>query len=105
MIACIIEFGVRPGREDAHQEALAPLLEAVTTIDGFISKETFDSRNTPGRIVTISYWRDREAMQAWMRNKAHVRSIGKGRRDIFSHYSIRIAEVERAYDWSADDRG
>lgn len=101
MIACIIEFGVRKGMEAEHQKVLLPLLEEVNVIDGFISKETFDSRNTEGKIVTISYWRDREAMQTWMRHQNHVRAIAQGRRQIFTHYNIRIGEIERAYEWQA----
>lgn len=101
MIACIIEFGIRPGMEEPHQKELAPLLEAVEEVPGFISKETFDSRNTPGKLVTISYWQDEEAMRRWMRDKQHMQAINKGRRKIFTHYKIQISEVAREYGWES----
>ena len=102
MIACIIEFGVKPGQEARHQELLLPLLEGVQTIDGFISKETFDSRNNPGKIITVSYWRDRAAMAAWMKDRDHITAMTAGKTAVFTHYNIQISEVEREYSWQAE---
>lgn len=102
MIACIIDFGVRSGMEARHKELLDPLLTGVEEIDGFISKETFDSRNREDGIITISYWRDRAAMAAWMKDRDHIRAMTAGKAEVFTHYTIRIAEVEREYSWAAD---
>jgi len=102
MIACIIEFGVKPGMEARHQELLLPLLDSVQEVDGFVSKETFDSRNNEGKIITVSYWRDREAMAAWMKDRDHIKAMTGGKREVFTHYTIQIAEVEREYSWAAD---
>ncbi|MSQ73915.1 MAG: antibiotic biosynthesis monooxygenase [Betaproteobacteria bacterium] len=103
MIACIIEFGVKPGAEEEHQAILKELMVEVATIDGFISKETFDSRNNPGKVITVSYWRDALALDAWMKNKPHVRAIPIGKRRLFTHYHIQIAEVLRDNVWQAGD--
>lgn len=100
MIACIIEFSVRSGMEARHRELLEPMLREVEGVRGFISKETFESRNRPGRLLTISYWEDREAVKAWMMNANHRRTMVAGKREVFADYTIRLAEVERAYDWS-----
>lgn len=102
MIACIIEFGVRPGMEARHQELLLPLLDGVQEVDGFISKETFDSRNTPGKIITVSYWRDGEAMAAWMKDRDHITAMVAGKKEVFTHYWIQISEVQREYSWEAE---
>lgn len=101
MIVCIIEFGVRKGMEAKLREALEPLLIEVKDIPGFISKETFESRVAPGRMFTVSYWENREAMKAWMANANHRKAMAAGKREIFSDYTIRIAEIERSYDWVA----
>jgi len=97
MIVCVIEFSVREGREADHAAWLARLLPAVALRDGFISKETFDSRATPGRFLTVSYWQDRDALQAWMRDGDHRKAIQAGRDGIFSFYRIRVGEIEREY--------
>jgi heme-degrading monooxygenase HmoA len=99
MIACIIEFTIRPGMEMRHREVLEPLLKEIEGLPGFISKETFESRATPGRLLTISYWEDREAIKVWMANANHRKSMVAGKRDIFANYMIRIAPVEREYEF------
>ncbi len=102
MLACIIEFGAKAGVEAEHQALLKELLAEVASLDGFISKETFESRNTPGKVITISYWRDEDSLRAWMRNASHVRAIPIGKKRLFTHYSIQIADIRRASDWSAE---
>jgi heme-degrading monooxygenase HmoA len=101
MIICLIEFGVRPGMEAKNIATVQELLKEVVKIDGFISKETFDSRNEPGKLLTISYWRDEEALRNWMRNAEHRAGIKLGKSEIYSHYAIRIAEVQRENIWRA----
>jgi len=103
MIACIIEFGVKPGRDEERKRLLAEPFVELERLPGFRSKETFDDVDRPGRRVTISYWSDAEALRDWMRNPAHLRAIGLGKREIFSHYSIRIAPIERETNWVAAD--
>jgi heme-degrading monooxygenase HmoA len=105
MIACIIEFSIRPGMEARHREALEPLLKEIEGLPGFISKETFESRLSPGRLLTISYWENREAMRTWMSNANHRKSMVAGKREIFSNYTIRIAPIERAYEWPRQGTG
>ena len=101
MIACIIEFAVNAGRDEDRKRLLAELFVELEGVSGFLSKETFEDVERPGRRITISYWTDAEALRGWMRNAAHVRAIGLGKREIFSHYNIRIATIERETDWIA----
>ena len=101
MIACIIEFGTRPGRDDDRKRLLAEMFVELEQVSGFLSKETFEDVEHPGRRVTISYWADAESLRNWMRNAEHLRAIGLGKRDIFSHYNIKIATIERETDWLA----
>jgi heme-degrading monooxygenase HmoA len=97
MIGCVIEFSVRQGREADHKLWLDRLLPLVAGVDGFVSKETFESRAVPGRFLTVSYWESREALQAWMRDGDHRAAMKAGRDGIFSFYRIRVGEIEREY--------
>ncbi len=101
-VACIIEFGVRPGMEARHQEILAALMPEAERFDGFVSKETFDSRNHPGKLITVSYWRDKDALAGWMRHPPHRAAIAEGKARVFSHYSIMVADVTRDVQWKAE---
>ena len=101
MIACIIEFGVKEGRDEDRKRLLTELFVELDKLPGFLSKETFDDVDRPSRRITISYWTDADALRGWMLNAAHVRAIGLGKREIFSHYNIKIATIERETDWTA----
>jgi heme-degrading monooxygenase HmoA len=101
VIACIIEFGVKEGRDDDRKRLLAELFVELDKLPGFLSKETFDDVDRPGRRITISYWTDADALRGWMLNAAHIRAIGLGKREVFSHYNIKIATIERETDWTA----
>ena len=66
-------------------------------IDGFISVERFESLIEKGKILSLSFWRDEAAVQAWRNTVEHRRAQGKGRGTIFSDYRLRIASVIRDY--------
>ena len=107
MLMCVIEFGTLPGMDERNRALVAELMVEARKNDGFISKEAFTSRDNPGKVITISYWRDAEALRAWMRDPAHRRTIPLGRSELFSHYTIQIAEIKREKKWqkgAADPR-
>ena len=97
MIAVIFEVEPRPERKDAYLEAAARLKPLLEGIDGFISVERFQSLTQPGRIVSLSYWRDEAAVRAWRNLEAHRRTQAAGRESIFADYRLRVAEVLRDY--------
>jgi heme-degrading monooxygenase HmoA len=97
MIAVIFEALPYPGREDAYLEAAASLRPLLAEIDGFISIERFTSLTEPGKILSLSFWRDEEAVQAWRNVEAHRRIQGVGRATIFADYRLRVAHVLRDY--------
>jgi heme-degrading monooxygenase HmoA len=103
MIAVIFEVEPHPERKDAYLEAAARLKPLLEGIDGFISVERFQSLTQPGRIVSLSYWRDEAAVRAWRNLEAHRRTQAAGRESIFADYRLRVAEVLR--DYGMHERG
>ena len=63
--------------------SLRPELEK---IDGFISIERFSSLTTEGKILSLSIFKDEEAVQAWRNLTAHRMAQAKGRGGVFSDY-------------------
>ena len=100
MLICVIEFGTVPGMEERNRALVTELLVDAARIDGFLSKETFTSRDNPGKVVTLSYWRDADALRAWMRDPAHRAAIPLGRKELFTHYTIQLAEVVTDKVWA-----
>ena len=107
MIACIIEFGVRPGAEQQRDYWVAELMKSVIDVEGFVSKETFVSRDQGGKLITLSYWQSPESLQNWVNHPTHVRAVAVGKRSVFSYFRIEVSDVSRTIDWKyepADDR-
>ena len=73
---------------------LRPILDS---IDGFISIERFKSLSDPNKLLSLSFWRDEEAIEEWRQNTRHRAAQAKGRDYIFDHYRIRVASVVRDY--------
>jgi len=97
MIAVIFEVTPRPGRAKAYFDLAAALKPALERIDGFISVERFESLTTPGKYVSLSFWRDEEAVEAWYRHAGHRAAQATGKADIFADFRIRVAKVLRDY--------
>ena len=97
MIAVIFEVVPAPGRRDDYLAVAAELKPLLEAIDGFISVERFQSLSDPGKILSLSFFRDEEAVKAWRNTIAHRRAQAAGRGGIFSGYRLRIAAVIRDY--------
>ena len=97
MIAGIIEFHIKPGKEARYDEIAADLHARVQDVDGFISVERFESRSEPGKLLSLSYWRDEDALAAWRSLAEHQAGMVVGKREVFADYRIVIAEVKRDY--------
>lgn len=97
MIAVIFEARVREGQKDAYLDAAAALRPLLADIDGFLSIERFESLANPGKILSLSYWRDEDAVRAWRNVEAHRGIQEAGRKAIFEDYRLRICGVIRDY--------
>jgi heme-degrading monooxygenase HmoA len=49
--------------------------------------------------ITVSYWRDREAIIAWKQKVEHLAAQRLGRERWYQSYRVRVALVEREYGW------
>ena len=66
-------------------------------IDGFIDIERFQSLSIDGKILSLSWWRDEEAVRRWKQNVFHQTAQAEGQESIFSFYRIRVAQLVREY--------
>jgi len=97
MIAVIFEVWPVEGRAKEYFDLAAELRPLLEKIDGFISIERFESLATRGKYLSLSFWRDEEAIRAWRNLAEHRVAQEKGRHGIFSDYRIRVAAVGRDY--------
>lgn len=97
MIAVIFEVWPADGRRQDYLDIAAALRPLLDQIDGFISIERFESLYEPGKILSLSFFRDEEAVARWRALEAHRSAQAKGRAGIFRDYHLRIAGVIRDY--------
>jgi heme-degrading monooxygenase HmoA len=97
MIAVIFEFSAARGRRDDYLALAAALGERLKGFDGFVSIERFQSLGDPSRYVSLSFWRDEEAVRRWRNLEQHREAQARGRGGIFSDYRLRVAQVMRDY--------
>ena len=97
MIAVIFEVWPAEGRAGDYFDMAASLKGDLEKIDGFISVERFESLVTKGKYLSLSFWRDEEAVRAWRNLDGHRKAQAQGRGGIFADYRLRVASVARDY--------
>jgi heme-degrading monooxygenase HmoA len=100
VIAVIFEVRPAEGRLPEYLDLAARLKPMLEAIDGFVSVERFQSLTDPGKILSLSIWRDEEAVARWRNLEAHRAAQGRGRGGIFADYHLRIASIVRDYGMS-----
>jgi heme-degrading monooxygenase HmoA len=102
VIAVIFEVEPHPERRQDYLDLATALAPRLRTIDGFVSIERFESLSRPGKILSLSFWRDEAAVAAWRELEPHRRAQAAGRSEIFADYRLRVAPVIR--DYGLDER-
>ena len=65
MIAVIFEAQPHPRARPDYLDAAERLRPLLAQIDGFVSIERFESLSRPGKLLSLSYWRDEDAVRQW----------------------------------------
>ncbi|MBD8541034.1 antibiotic biosynthesis monooxygenase [Oxalobacteraceae sp. CFBP 8761] len=104
MIAVIFEVEPAPLRQREYLATAQALGAALKAIDGFVSVERFESLTQPGRLLSLSFWRDEAAVQRWRMLEAHQAAQAAGRDGMFCDYRLRVAHVVRDYGMQQRDQ-
>ena len=102
MIAVIFEVVPAPGRKQEYLDLAAQLRPDLEKLDGFISIERFASLANEDKILSLSFWRDEDAVRRWRNFAGHREAQARGRSGVFAEYRLRVAGVIR--DYGMNDR-
>ena len=100
MIAVIFEVWPARGQTQTYLDLAVALRPELDGIEGFISIERFQSLAEPGKLLSISFWRDEDAIRIWRNGVSHRVTQARGRAGVFDDYRLRIAGVVRDYGMS-----
>ncbi len=97
MIAVIFEVTIADGKKQEYLDLAGRLKPLLGEVDGFISIERFSSLTDEGKLLSLSFWRDEKAIEAWRNIESHRLAQEKGRGGVFADYRLRVANVCRDY--------
>jgi heme-degrading monooxygenase HmoA len=97
MIAVIFEVWPTPDGKNEYLGIAASLRAELETIDGFISVERFQSLADQSKLLSLSFFRDEEAVKSWRNRSSHREAQGRGRGGVFADYRLRVCSVMRDY--------
>ena len=102
MIAVIFEVTPHPDKRQQYLDIAARLRPELEKIDGFVSVERFQSLTDPTKMLSLSVFRDEQAVADWRALMAHRKAQSAGRGELFKDYRLRVTSVIR--DYGIDDR-
>lgn len=102
MYAVIFEVTPTAEGKSDYLKIAAELRSELEKMDGFISIERFQSLSDENKLLSLSFWRDEDAITAWRNNVEHRMAQDKGRKKLFADYRLRVAAVVR--DYGMNDR-
>jgi len=94
----VIFSSIRTEGDNGYSEMAGKMLELASKVDGFLGVESV--REVLG--VTVSFWRDLDAIRKWKENTEHKIAMEKGKGEWYKSFKVRIAKVERDYGFDAD---
>ena len=97
MIVVIFEVEIAEGKTAEYLDIANEIRPLLKEVDGFISIERFKSLTNDDKILSLSFWRDEDAIQEWRSLESHRFAQSKGRDGVFENYRLRVAGVIRDY--------
>jgi heme-degrading monooxygenase HmoA len=87
--------------DHGHDATAARMHELVEQQPGFLGAESTGGNDGFG--ITVAYFDSEESIRRWHQQMEHTAAREKGRTTWYSHYEVRVARVERAYNFTAPE--
>lgn len=87
----------RSGAAEGYEPTAERMLALAAQMEGFLGVESV--RGTDGTGITVSYWRDEQAISAWKNQAEHALAQHKGKKLWYDEYAVRVSRVERAHSF------
>ncbi|MDB4986375.1 MAG: antibiotic biosynthesis monooxygenase [Myxococcaceae bacterium] len=104
MIAVLFEVWPHAETRQTYLTIAQTLADSLHEVDGFLSIERFQSLSEPDKLLSLSFWRDEQAVAQWRNLDQHRAAQALGRAQLFRDYRLRIAAVIRDYGMNAREQ-
>jgi heme-degrading monooxygenase HmoA len=91
----VIFTSLKTENDDGYGKMAEKMEELVVKQDGYLGHES--ARDGLG--ITVSYWKDLDAIRNWKKNSEHLLAQKTGREKWYKSYKVRICKVERDYEF------
>ena len=71
------------------------MMERASEQPGFLGAESV--RDADGVGITVSYWKDLDAVAAWRQDTEHREAQRRGREEWYAAFRLRVCRVEREH--------
>jgi heme-degrading monooxygenase HmoA len=88
-----------PADPEGYAVTAERMVELAREQPGYLGIES--ARGDDGLGITVSYWSSLEAIRAWREHAEHRLAQENGRTKWYTRYSLRIARVERAWEFES----
>ncbi len=85
------------GDQASYEATANRMLELAAEQDGYLGVESV--RDASGVGITVSYWRDLDAIRCWHDVAEHRAAQELGRSHWYDCFAVRIGRVEREYEF------
>jgi heme-degrading monooxygenase HmoA len=92
----VIFSSIQTGNLEGYAEMAKKMLALAAEQDGYLGVESAHDSQLG---ITISYWRDLASIKQWKEDTEHSIARALGRSQWYKSFSVRIAKVERQYDF------
>lgn len=93
MHAVVFQFRPHLEHHGTYFAIVAELRPELQRSDGFLHNERFAAPGDPGLLVSLSLWRDEDAIRRWREHAGHRVAQMRGKREVFASYRLRVGEV------------
>lgn len=98
MVYVLFEVTIKEGKQNEYLAHAASLKTALSHQAGFIRSERFESLAVPGKLLSLSVWKDEDDVERWRNQLDHRACQSAGRENVFEDYRITVlAPAKRIY--------
>ncbi|GAA3043030.1 antibiotic biosynthesis monooxygenase family protein [Streptomyces glomeratus] len=91
----VVFTSLRTEADHGYAETAERMEELVGEIPGYLG---MDHARTPGGLsITVGYFRDAAALEAWRTDQEHRTAQKRGRAEWYQAYTVHVARVERSH--------